>query len=128
MATTKVRSKPWQQIREEHSKLNADDRAVIDQGVAERVSGLKLAELRRARHMTQETLAQTMGAAQSDISRIEHNADVYMSTLRKYVQAMGGRLELSVTFGGGQEYTIDQFQDLAEAPTRKKKRPVAVRA
>lgn len=57
-----------------------------------------LAELRRARAFTQEQLAQELGIPQSQVSRIEHQAELYVSTLARYLEAMGGHLELIGVF------------------------------
>ena len=53
-----------------------------------------LAELRRARNLTQSQLAKSLRISQPEVSRIEHQSDVYLSTLRSYVAATGGELEL----------------------------------
>lgn len=72
-----------------------------------------LRELRRARALTQTQLAETLGVSQAQVSRIESQADVYLSTLRSYVQAMGGDLELRVVFGDGAwaEVTLGETAD-----------------
>jgi len=57
-----------------------------------------LAELRRARAYTQEHLAASLDVPQSQVSRIEHQADLYVSTLARYVAAMGGQIEIVATF------------------------------
>lgn len=57
-----------------------------------------LAELRRARAHTQAQLAGELNIPQSQVSRIEHQAELYVSTLARYLEAMGGHLEL---MGGG---------------------------
>ena len=57
-----------------------------------------LAELRRARSFTQAQLATTLNLPQSQISRIEHQAELYISTLARYLEAMGGHLELIGVF------------------------------
>jgi transcriptional regulator with XRE-family HTH domain len=49
--------------------------------------------LRRARAFTQAQLAEELGVPQSQISRIEHQAELYVSTLARYLEAMGGHLE-----------------------------------
>ena len=72
--------------------------ARVDAYKAELLSELSLAELRRARQKTQEELAQALETTQSGISRLEHQADLYVSTLRKYVEAVGGRLEIDAVF------------------------------
>ena len=51
------------------------------------------------RAFTQEQLAATLNVPQSQISRIEHQADLYLSTIARYIAAMGGRIEIIATFG-----------------------------
>jgi len=55
-------------------------------------------ELRRARKLTQVRLAKTLGVTQDSISRLEKRSDLLLSTLRGYVEAMGGRLSLVAEF------------------------------
>jgi ribosome-binding protein aMBF1 (putative translation factor) len=57
-----------------------------------------LAQLRRARAYTQAQLAEALNVPQSQISRIEHQAELYVSTLARYLEAMGGHLELIGVF------------------------------
>jgi transcriptional regulator with XRE-family HTH domain len=59
---------------------------------------LALAELRASRDLTQVHLARALGVSQPNVSRIEHQEDVYLSTLRSYVQALGGQLEIRAVF------------------------------
>ncbi len=59
---------------------------------------LALAELRQSQGLTQREVAETLGVSQANISRIEHEEDVYLSTLRSYAEALGGRLEVNVVF------------------------------
>ncbi|MGH3443479.1 MAG: helix-turn-helix domain-containing protein [Nitriliruptorales bacterium] len=61
---------------------------------------LALGELRRARGLTQTALARTLDKSQPDVSRIEREADLLLSTLRSYIQAMGGELALVARFRG----------------------------
>jgi transcriptional regulator with XRE-family HTH domain len=58
----------------------------------------RLGDLRRARDFTQGQLAETLRVSQAQVSRIENQADLYLSTLRSYVEAMGGELSLVATF------------------------------
>jgi transcriptional regulator with XRE-family HTH domain len=58
-------------------------------------------ELRTARKLTQQQLAQTLGMSQAAVSQIEKRADMYLSTLENFVEAMGGRLELYAVFPDG---------------------------
>lgn len=83
-------SNPERRSRVEASRLHAER----EQATFERT----LAELRRARAFTQEQLAQELGIPQSQVSRIEHQAELYLSTLARYLEAMGGHLELVGVF------------------------------
>jgi ribosome-binding protein aMBF1 (putative translation factor) len=57
-----------------------------------------LAELRRFRQMTQIQLAETLGTSQSEVSRIERQADMVLSTLREFIEGLGGELVLLARF------------------------------
>jgi transcriptional regulator with XRE-family HTH domain len=59
---------------------------------------LTLQELRRARAMTQVKMAKKLGIAQKQISEIEKRTDMHISTLRRSVEALGGKLSLVVEF------------------------------
>lgn len=59
---------------------------------------MQLAELRQSRSMTQTSVAETMGVAQAAVSKFEHREDVYLSTLREYIAALGGELKLTAVF------------------------------
>lgn len=73
-----------------------------DANVAEREQAMRdalaLAELRQSRHITQVQLAETLGISQGNVSRLEARSDVYLSTLRSYVEALGGHLEIAAVF------------------------------
>ena len=62
---------------------------------------LPLFELRRARELSQQDLAQVLGATQPEVSKIEHRTDLYVSTLRRYIEALGGQLEITARFPDG---------------------------
>jgi DNA-binding XRE family transcriptional regulator len=59
---------------------------------------MTLQELRRARAMTQVRLAKNLGIAQKQISEIEKRTDMHISTLRRSIEAMGGKLSLVAEF------------------------------
>ena len=63
--------------------------------VAEEMS---LRDLRRAREMTQVSVAEELGINQENVSRIERRTDLLLSTLSNYVEAVGGRLRLVAEF------------------------------
>jgi len=62
------------------------------------LADLPLQELRHARELTQATLAEKMECGQDEISKLERRADTLVSTLRRYVEAMGGRLDIVAAF------------------------------
>jgi DNA-binding XRE family transcriptional regulator len=59
---------------------------------------LTLRDLRHARQLTQERLAELLGVEQENVSRLERRADLLLSTLASYVTAMGGTLRLVAEF------------------------------
>jgi transcriptional regulator with XRE-family HTH domain len=80
-----------------------------DPGRAERIDAMRrgiedalaLARLREDAGLTQQDLADALAAAQANVSRIERSGDLYLSTLRRYVEAMGGTLEVAAVFPDG---------------------------
>lgn len=76
---------------EERAKLAARTAELIEQE-------LTLRDLRRARQLTQERMAELMGVEQENVSRLERRADLLLSTLSSYVAAMGGKLRLIAEF------------------------------
>jgi hypothetical protein len=72
-----------------------------------------LAELRRARRLTQGQVAMGMGVSQAQVSRVENQADFYLSTLRNFVDAMGGELRIMVAFPDMQEPVEIDLKELA---------------
>ena len=59
---------------------------------------MTLQELRRARKLTQVSVAKALGITQDSVSRLEKRSDILLSTLRKTVQVMGGNLSLVAEF------------------------------
>jgi transcriptional regulator with XRE-family HTH domain len=72
---------------------------------------MALDELRVARDLTQEHLAQLLGVKQAAVSKMERRADMYISTLQAIVRAMGGELKIQAVFPQGR-VEINQFRKL----------------
>jgi DNA-binding XRE family transcriptional regulator len=72
---------------------------------------IPLRELREAREKTQQDLANAFGTSQASISQMEKRTDIYVSTLRRYIQALGGDLEITARFPSG-EVRLLGFADL----------------
>ncbi len=75
---------------------------------------LALSELRQARGLSQKELAERLKVQQPSIAKLESRTDMYISTLRNHIRAMGGELEIVARFPEG-EVRIGQFQTL-DAP------------
>ncbi len=71
-----------------------------------------LRQLREARHNSQAEIAAKLGVNQAAVSKLERRADMYLSTLRTYIQAMGGDLEIIARFPDKPPVKINQFRAL----------------
>jgi DNA-binding XRE family transcriptional regulator len=74
---------------------------------------MDLAEVRRAMKLSQDELAQTLQVGQAAVAKIEKRTDMYLSTLSRFIEAMGGELEITAKFGG-HSVKIKSFSDLHE--------------
>jgi len=72
---------------------------------------MPLAELRQARKLSQEQIASSLHVKQAAISKLERRTDMYISTLRKFVKAMGGDLEITARFPDG-SVKITHFEEI----------------
>ena len=105
-------TKPWREIRQKHSKLTQDERARIDAEVMADVQRMRLPELRKARQLSQATIAELLTMSQGDVSRLERRTDVYVSTIRRYLEAAGGRLRILAEFPDAEPIEIIGFSEL----------------
>ena len=95
--------------RERHARIEARK--------TELRAAMLLHELRQARAMTQKALGEALNVKQPAVARLERRADMYVSNLRAYVEAMGGRLSIVAKFPQG-DVTITNFSDMdEEAPS-----------
>ena len=72
---------------------------------------MALGELRQALDLTQEELAKSLHLKQAAISKFEHQSDIYLSTLRKILFAMGADLKIIAHFPDG-DVLVNQFTDI----------------
>src|SRR5260370_17230250 len=80
-------------------KLSPAQRKKVEARAAQLVAEeMTLRELRHARKLTQVRVAKTLGITQDSVSRLEKRSDLLLSTLRKTVKAMGGKLSLVAEF------------------------------
>ena len=93
------------------NKMSPERRARVEARVQAALKEMPLHELRRARDLTQTTLAKAMGTTQGEVSKIEQRTDVYLSTLRSYIEAIGGELEIVARFPDG-AVRISRFEEV----------------
>jgi transcriptional regulator with XRE-family HTH domain len=105
-------------IKDLQAKMSPESRARSEAAAERLIRGMALDELRAARALTQEHLSTILGVKQSAISKLERRADMYVSTLRHFIEAMGGQLEIRAVFPEG-DVRITQFQTLV-APTAER--------
>lgn len=72
---------------------------------------MPLHELRQARGLSQKMMAEALHIQQPAVAKIEKRTDMYLSTLRSHIQAMGGELEIVARFPEG-SVRIQNFSDL----------------
>ncbi|MEO7193565.1 MAG: XRE family transcriptional regulator [Pseudonocardiaceae bacterium] len=99
------------EARPDHNQRAAEAKATL--GAQDDSYFRRLSELRHARHMTQVALAERLHMVQPSVSRLERQADLYVSTLRRYIEAIGGRLELHAVFPDlDAELRLDAFDGI----------------
>jgi transcriptional regulator with XRE-family HTH domain len=101
-------TKKFKQLKEKMSQ-EAQKRARIKTEVM--LQEMMLAEVRQAVELSQEEMANVMNLQQPAISKIEKNTDMYISTLRRYIEALGGELDITARFNG-KKVRINQFEQL----------------
>jgi hypothetical protein len=89
-----------QAIQEEAERLIAEE--------------MTLRELRKARARSQQKVGRALHINQAAVSKLERRADMYVSTLRSYIEAMGGELDIIARFPDHTPVRITQFQELGE--------------
>lgn len=80
------------------------------------LAGMPLNELRQARGLSQKMLADVLHVQQPSIAKLEKRTDMYLSTLRSHIEAMGGQLEVVARFPDG-AVKISNFSDLENNAT-----------
>jgi DNA-binding XRE family transcriptional regulator len=88
----------WSELK---AKMSPESRARVAEMVKHEMVEMPLRDLRSARGLTQEMLAQTLNVQQPAIAKIERRTDMYISTLRSHIKAMGGDLEITARFPDG---------------------------
>jgi len=114
---------PYEEVLAQESE---EFRLAVKQRTAELISEeLNLRELRRLRKLTQARLSKKLKIGQEGVSRIEKRTDLYLSTLREFVEGVGGKLSLVVEFPDRTPVVLaglgENARDQREARARKKR-------
>jgi DNA-binding transcriptional regulator YiaG len=88
-------------LRELMADWDPERIAAVEAGTREMLREIPISELRQARNFTQEALAASLGTSQASVSKLERRNDMYISSLRRMVSAMGGELEITARFPDG---------------------------
>jgi len=111
MATT-----PWSQIKKRYMTTGQRNRA---HKMAEReIAEIQLRQLREALKITQVELAKRLKVTQVAVSKLESRPDLRFSTLREYIRALGGQMEVRVKIGG-RTVTLSHFGGRRSSGNRK---------
>ena len=102
--------KPWSELTKDFSP---ERRRRIDEMTRKALAEMPLHELRQARALTQQELAKKLNVNQPAVSKMEQRTDAYISSLRSYIEAVGGKLRITAEFPEG-EIGITNFGLLAD--------------
>ena len=83
------------------AQLPEERQQKIREGTQALLAEMALQDLRKARELSQETLAEALRIKQSGISKLEQRDDIHVSTLRRYIEALGGTLDIRARFPDG---------------------------
>ncbi len=98
-------------FRDLRAKMPKESQLKAQKKANSMLAELPLAELRHAMCLSQEQLATELNVRQPAVAKIEKKTDMYISTLRRFIEAMGGQLEIRAHFPDG-DVRINQFGEL----------------
>ena len=93
----------WSDIK---ARTTPETRNLIETEARRLSDDLHLSQLRKARGLTQETMAELLGVSQAEVSKMERRTELYVGTLRKFIEAMNGELVIAARFADGVEVPI----------------------
>ncbi|VXD04955.1 Transcriptional regulator [Pseudomonas sp. 8Z] len=93
------------------AKMAPEAQARVEAKAQELLAEMPLNELRQARGLSQKVLAEVLHVQQPSIAKMEKRTDMYISTLRSHIEAMGGQLDVIARFPEG-SVKISNFSDI----------------
>ncbi len=100
-AMKKQTNKTLNQVMEE--TFSSEELAAIREKAQEKVAAIRLQQVRKSYHITQKELAASMGLSQSALSELERRPNITLGTMQRYVEALGGHLEVNAVFKDGKK-------------------------
>jgi len=107
----------WKNIKH---KFSEERHAEIKREAARELERIGFGKLRLARQQTQVALAERLDIPQNAVSRMERRTDLLLSTMRGYVEALGGKLELRAIFPDG-EFVLDTLSPTKPQPSPRRR-------
>ena len=96
------------------SRMSPQSQARAEAKAQAMLAEMPLNELRKARGLSQKMLAEVLNVQQPSIAKMEKRTDMYLSTLRSHIEAMGGQLEVIARFPDG-AVKISNFSGLGDS-------------
>lgn len=93
------------------AQMSPESRARAEAKAQTMLAEMPLNELRQARGLSQKMLAEVLHVQQPSVAKLEKRTDMYISTLRSHIEAMGGELEVVARFPDG-TVKISNFSDI----------------
>jgi predicted XRE-type DNA-binding protein len=93
------------------ARMSPESRARSENAAQAMLAEMPLNELRQARGLSQKMLAEVLHVQQPSIAKLEKRTDMYLSTLRSHIEAMGGQLDVVARFPDG-SVKISNFSEL----------------
>ncbi len=103
------------EFRDLTKDFTPERRARVEARKAELRAAMPLHELRKARALTQKALGEALNVNQPAVAKLERRADMYVSNLRAYIEAMGGKLNIVAEFPQGTVAITNFAEDLSNA-------------
>jgi transcriptional regulator with XRE-family HTH domain len=113
-----MKTKKYSELR---AKMSSRAKEFSDNFFAKDLEEAAINQLREALHLTQEQLAESLNISQVAVSRMERRSDMFVSTLRRIVEAMGGELEIHAVFPSGtvRLHRLGELHENAAAAARR---------
>ena len=110
-------------VQKRIQSLRANRRKKIETRAAELIAEeMSLRDLREALTLTQQRIADTLGIGQDSVSRLERRSDLLLSTLRSYIEAMGGSLSLIAEFPDREPISLSGLTTMEPKPVTPRRR------